>query len=111
MITATFRARRRLAVCAALAVSVAGIATMVSPADAGMKHRHHAMMGKYAPAHLKPGYVGAPGFVGGPAVSTGPMAPMGGQPGLLGNGGLVGTGILPQTGLFYGVPVLGQVGL
>ncbi len=98
--------------CAAMAVSVAGMTTMVSPADAAMKkHRRMARMGKFPRAHQRPDYVGAPGFAGGPAMSPGPMAPMGGQPGLLGNGGLVGAGILPQTGIFTGVPVLGQVGL
>ena len=110
MITAaSFRVTQRLIACAAMAVSVAAATIVVSPADAAVRHRHSAHMGKFPRAHLRPDYVGAPGFVGGPAVSTGPMAVA--QPGLLGNGGLVGSGILPQTGIFTGVPVLGQVGL
>ena len=107
----SLRAFRRLMTCVAVAVGAMTVTMMASPADAAVKHRRMAQMGKFPRAHQRPDYVGAPGFVGGPAVSQGPMPMAGGQPGLLGNGGLIGAGILPQTGIFTGMPVIGQVGL
>ena len=100
---------RRMTACLALALGLATTMTLAQTTEASAKRSHRARMAKLRPAHQRPEYVGAPGFAGGGPVSSGPVAMA--NPGLLGGGGLLGAGVLPQTNLFYGVPVVGQLGL
>ncbi len=100
---------RRMTACVALALGLATTMTLAQTTEASAKRPHRMRMAKLRPAHQRPDYIGAPGFAGGGPVSSGPVAAN--TPGLLGGGGLLGAGVLPQSNLFYGVPVVGDIGL